>query len=92
VKQQYPFNADTYLGYRGPDELIDVTGTGIPRHACSQQRQSPSDRSAACSGNKLWEWFSLGHYGLGGYDAKAQSFKGAAWPKVCRPRTPSCRP
>ena len=26
VLQQYNFNPDTYLGYRGPDELIDVTG------------------------------------------------------------------
>ena len=24
----------------------------------------------------------MGHYGLGGYDAKSQSFKGQAWPKV----------
>lgn len=25
-KEQYPFNPDTYLGYRGPDELESVTG------------------------------------------------------------------
>jgi hypothetical protein len=26
VKERYPFNPDTYLGWRGPDELETVTG------------------------------------------------------------------
>ena len=25
-KEKYPFNPDTYLGWRGPDELETVTG------------------------------------------------------------------
>ena len=31
------------------------------------------------TGNRLWEWFSVGRYGLGGYDVKTQTFKGDAW-------------
>ena len=26
VKERYPFNPDSYLGHRGPDELQRVTG------------------------------------------------------------------
>jgi hypothetical protein len=26
VKKQWPFNPDSYLGHRGPDELETVTG------------------------------------------------------------------
>jgi hypothetical protein len=26
LKEKYPFNPDTYLGHRGPDELETVTG------------------------------------------------------------------
>jgi hypothetical protein len=28
----------------------------------------------------LWEWFSVGHYGLGGYDMKESKFVGHEWP------------
>ncbi len=54
-KSRWPFNPDTYLGWRGPDELETVTG------------------------NRLWEWYSIGHFGHGGYDVKSQSFKGEDW-------------
>ena len=33
-KEKYPFNPDTYLGYRGPDELETVTGTLVPQQRC----------------------------------------------------------
>ncbi|KAK9908386.1 hypothetical protein WJX75_007121 [Coccomyxa subellipsoidea] len=58
VKAQWPFNPDTYLGHRGPDELETVTG------------------------NRLWEWWSVGKYGTGGYDLKRQRFRGEEWPEV----------
>ncbi|KAI7838916.1 hypothetical protein COHA_007322 [Chlorella ohadii] len=56
-KTQWPFNPDSYLGYRGPDELETVTG------------------------NRLWEWFSVGRYGTGGYNYHAQQFEGEEWPQ-----------
>ncbi len=34
----------------------------------------------AAAGNRLWEWFSVGQYGLGGYDAKTSTFIGHDWP------------
>lgn len=58
VKAQWPFNPDSYLGHRGPDELETVTG------------------------NRLWEWWSVGRYGTGGYDFKNQKFGGEEWPEV----------
>jgi len=33
-----------------------------------------------CTGNRLWEWFSVGHFGLGGFDAKHNAFLGHEWP------------
>lgn len=62
----------------------------MPNHTFGQSSRHAEAVSAACSGNKLWEWFSVGHYGLGGYDAKTQSFKGEAWPEVSRPLAPFC--
>ncbi|PSC76470.1 presenilin isoform B [Micractinium conductrix] len=56
-KTQWPFNPDSYLGYRGPDELETVTG------------------------NRLWEWFSVGRWGTKGYNFKEQAFDGKQWPE-----------
>lgn len=34
------------------------------------------------TGNRLWEWWSVGRYGTGGYDFKNQKFAGEEWPEV----------
>ncbi|CAL5229196.1 g12477 [Coccomyxa viridis] len=34
------------------------------------------------TGNRLWEWYSVGRYGTAGYDVKAQKFAGEEWPEV----------
>ena len=39
VKKKYPFNPDTYLGHRGPDELINVTGMVLLRVCMAEHVQ-----------------------------------------------------
>ena len=34
VKERYPFNPETYLGWRGPDELETVTGAAQDWKRC----------------------------------------------------------
>jgi hypothetical protein len=33
-------------------------------------------------GNRLWEWWSVGRYGYGGYNYHEQKFEGEKWPEV----------
>ena len=90
MKLQYPFNPDTYLGHRGADELQTVTGM-MSHNATRPPAAIPSSKAPVHvrrAGNRLWEWFSVGRYGLGGYDVKGQTFQGDAWPKACWPPTP----
>lgn len=39
------------------------------------------DNLESVTGNRLWEWFSFGRYGTGGYDVKEQKFLGSKWPE-----------
>lgn len=39
------------------------------------------DNLETVTGNRLWEWFSFGRYGTGGYDVKEQKFLGSKWPE-----------
>ena len=41
---------------------------------------TPCADQAALLGNRLWEWVSVGHYGLGGFDVKQNAFLGHEWP------------
>lgn len=36
----------------------------------------------ARAGNRLWEWFSVGRYGLKGYNFKEKVFEGEQWPEA----------
>ncbi|KAK9803831.1 hypothetical protein WJX73_004943 [Symbiochloris irregularis] len=38
------------------------------------------DNIETVTGNRLWEWFSFGRYGVGGYDVRQQKFLGERWP------------
>lgn len=33
-----------------------------------------------CSGNRLWEWYSVGRWGTKGYNIKEKKFDGEEWP------------
>ena len=37
------------------------------------QRGRQANRAIQSAGNKLWEWFSFGRYGTGGYDVRNQA-------------------
>lgn len=41
----------------------------------------PSRCVHTSAGNRLWEWFSVGRWGLKGYNFKKQTFEGEAWPE-----------
>jgi hypothetical protein len=35
-----------------------------------------------CAGNRLWEWFSFGRYGLKGWNYHKGVFEGEQWPEA----------
>jgi hypothetical protein len=51
---------------------------GIP--AVTAKQTLPASLLLSCPGNRLWEWFSVGRWGLKGYNFKDKKFEGELWP------------
>lgn len=101
TKKRWPFNPNRYLGWRGPDELETVTGAAefrasrgiFPLSIGAIGYAGPTTHFPfRIAGNRLWEWFSVGHFGLGGGSPsqrdRVECFRCVGSPLWCEKKAP----